>query len=57
MGKKIAAEGIQAIVIDTEQDYIKLGLAREIAEAMNAQYYKLEELESGQIAGAIKGCV
>lgn len=52
--KKIACEGIQTIVIDTEQDYIKLGLAREIAEAMNAQYYKLEELESGEITGAIK---
>lgn len=56
-GKKIAAEGIQAIVIDSEQDYIKLGLAREIAEAMNAQYYKLDELESGQIAVAVKSGV
>lgn len=56
-GKRIAAEGIQAIVIDSEQDYIKLGLAREIAEAMNAQYYKLDELESGQIAVAVKSGV
>lgn len=55
--KKIAAEGIQSIVIDTEQDFIKLGLAREIAEAMNARYYKLEELESGEIAGAVRGYI
>ncbi|KAJ52350.1 magnesium chelatase subunit D [Clostridium tetanomorphum] len=57
MGKIIAEEGIQTIVIDTEQDFIKLGLAKEIAQTMNAQYYKIEELEAGEIAGAVRGCV
>lgn len=56
-GNKIAAEGIQTIVIDTEQDFIKLGLAKDIADAMNAQYYKLEDLEAGEIAGTVRNCV
>ncbi|GAA0117531.1 magnesium chelatase subunit D family protein [Clostridium senegalense] len=57
MANIISKEGIQTIVIDTEQDFIKLGLAKEIAQAMDAEYYKLEDLEAGEIAGAIRECV
>lgn len=57
MANIISEEGIQSIVIDTEQDFIKLGLAKEIAQTMNAKYYKLEELEAGEIAGAVRDCV
>ncbi|TEB10409.1 magnesium chelatase subunit D family protein [Pelotomaculum propionicicum] len=55
--RKIAAEGIKSLVIDTERDYIKLGLARKIAEAMKADYQKLDELEAGRIACSVKGLV
>jgi len=54
MANLICAEGIQSIVIDTEQGFIKLGLAKEIAKAMNAKYYRLEELEAGEIAGLVR---
>ncbi|GAA0720464.1 VWA domain-containing protein [Clostridium malenominatum] len=54
MAKKILYEDIQSIVIDTENDFIKLGLAKELAEAMNAKYYKLEELEAGEIANTVR---
>ncbi|MBV1818356.1 magnesium chelatase subunit D family protein [Clostridium cochlearium] len=57
MANKIYEEGIQSIVIDSEQDFIKLGLAKEIAQAMDAKYYKLEELEAGEIAGAVRNYV
>ncbi len=57
IANKIASENIQSIVIDTEQDFIKLGLANNIAKAMNAQYYKLEDLGATEIASAIRGCV
>ncbi|WP_291579992.1 magnesium chelatase subunit D family protein [Clostridium sp. UBA6640] len=57
IANKIASENIQSIVIDTEQDFIKLGLANNIAEAMNAQYYKLEELGDREIASTVRGCV
>ena len=57
IANKIASENIQSIVIDTEQDFIKLGLANNIAKAMNAQYYKLEDLGATEIASTIRGHV
>lgn len=57
IANKIATENIQSIVIDTEQDFIKLGLANNIAKAMNAQYYKLEDLGATEIASTIRGHV
>lgn len=57
ISKKIRREGIQSIVVDTEQDFIKLGLARDIAQALGAKYYKLEELEGDQLAEAVRECV
>ncbi|NSW91369.1 MAG: magnesium chelatase subunit D family protein [Firmicutes bacterium] len=51
---RIAAEGIKTLVIDTECDFICLGLAKRIAEAMKADYYKLEELEANRIISAVK---
>lgn len=57
MASKIYKEGIQSIVIDTEKDFIKLGLAKEIAKAMDAKYYKLEEIEAGEIAGAVRSYI
>ena len=51
---RIAAERIKALVIDTECDFICLGLAGRIAEAMKADYYKLEELEADRIVSVVK---
>ena len=41
-----AAAGIRAIVVDAEQGFLRLGLARRLAEAMNADLISLEELSS-----------
>ncbi len=41
----IAAESIKSVVIDTENDFIKLGIPLKIAQAMDCEYYKLEDLE------------
>ncbi len=41
---KIKDEGIQALVVDSEEGFIKLELAKDISEVLGAQYYKLEEL-------------
>ena len=54
MAEKIALEGIQTIVIDTEQDYIKLHLAEEIAKCMDASYSKLEDLKADEIFTLVK---
>ncbi|MDI6617075.1 MAG: hypothetical protein QME45_00175 [Clostridiales bacterium] len=40
----IAAEGIKSFVIDTERDFVRLELVHRIANAMNAEYFKLENL-------------
>ncbi|WP_077368244.1 magnesium chelatase subunit D family protein [Anaerosalibacter sp. Marseille-P3206] len=52
---KIAKEGIQSIVLDTEQDFIKLKLAEDIAKKMDAKYYKIEELRADEILTAVNG--
>jgi len=45
---------IPSMVIDTELDFIKLGLARPIAEAMGAHYVKLDDLQGGSLAEAVR---
>lgn len=54
LGRKLKAEGINSLIIDTEKDFIELGLAKEMAEAMEAQYYKISDLESYEIEGAVR---
>jgi magnesium chelatase subunit D len=54
IGQKISAAGIQTIVVDTEVDFIKLGLARELAACMNARYYRIEDLEADVLADAVR---
>ncbi|MDU4698700.1 MAG: VWA domain-containing protein, partial [Paenibacillus sp.] len=53
-GSRLATEGIQTMVIDTEQGFVRLGYARKLAEALGAQYIRLEELEAGRIAQAVR---
>ena len=45
---------VPALVIDTELDFIKLELARPIAEAMDAHYVKLDELQADSLAQAVR---
>lgn len=54
LGRILRYEGINALVIDTEKDFIELGLAKEIAEAMGAKYYKLNQLEAFEIEGVVR---
>lgn len=54
MANIINKSDIQSLVIDTEQGFIKLGLAKKIADAMNSKYYSLKDLEADKIVGAIK---
>lgn len=54
MGRRIAGEGIQTIVVDTEVEFIKLGLAKQLAAAMGARYYRIEDLEADVLAEAVR---
>lgn len=49
MAEKIGQSGLTSVVIDTETDFIKLGVARTVARAMGASYYSLQELSEQKI--------
>ena len=45
---------IPAVVVDTEVGMLKFGLARPIAEAMDAQYIKLDDLQADGLAQVVR---
>lgn len=51
----IKSEGIRSMVIDSEQSFIDLGLARQISSAMDGKYLKLDELKADSIIEGLKG--
>ncbi len=54
MAEKIGKAKITSVVIDTESDFIKLGLAKKIAAAMGASYYRLDRLSQESILRIIR---
>ena len=54
MAALIEEKKIQSIVIDTELDFLKFGLAREVSNRMGAKYLKLEELRSDSLTEAVR---
>ena len=54
MAEKIKKAGITSVVIDTENDFIKLGVAKKIAHAMGATYYSLQKLSKEQILHIVR---
>ncbi len=54
IASRIAHSGIQAIVIDTESGFVKLGLPRRIADAMKAKYYSMEDLKAEKLSRIVR---
>jgi len=54
MASVVREQRIPALVIDTELDFIKLGLVKPIAEAMGAAYLKLDDLRGESLAQAVR---
>ena len=54
LSRTISDARIPAVVVDTEQDFIKLGLAQGIADSMSARYIKLEDLAAESLADAVR---
>lgn len=50
----VRQEKIHAVVIDTEKDFISLHIAQRIADAMDATYYKVDELKAEQLQSIVK---
>ncbi len=54
LARTISDARIPAVVVDTEQDFIKLGLAHGISDAMSARYIKLDDLAAESLADAVR---
>ncbi len=50
----IRRDGIPAMVVDTERDFISLHIAAQVAGAMNADYCKVDELRGDQLRAIVK---
>lgn len=50
----IRQDRIHTVVVDTEKDFISLHIARQLAEAMEASYYKVDELKAEQLQSIVK---
>ena len=50
----IGDDKIPSVVVDTESGFIKLGMVQSVAEAMGAQYLKLEDLRADSLAEAVR---
>jgi magnesium chelatase subunit D len=50
---EIAAAGVEALVVDAEDNDVRLGLARQLAEAMGAHYTVLPGLDPDALARAV----
>ena len=50
----LAARGVPAFVVDTEDGAVRLGMAGRVATAMGARCLRLEELAGAPLAGAVR---
>ena len=50
----IGDDKIPSVVVDTESGFIKLGMVQSVAEAMGAQYLKLDDLRADSLAEAVR---
>lgn len=49
----LAKRRVASLVLDSEQGYVRLGLARKVATWLNGQYLKLEALHADAVRGAV----
>lgn len=50
----IRQDHIHTVVVDTEKDFISLHIARQLADAMDAAYYKVDDLKAEQLQTIVK---
>lgn len=57
MAERIGKAGVTSIVIDTETDFIKLGIAKKVATAMEARYFSLKQLSEESLIRIVRQVV
>lgn len=50
----LESEKTATVVIDAEKSFVALGFAKKIARAMNAVYWKVDGIKSGQLSGVAR---
>lgn len=55
VASRIREAKIPSLVIDSEQSFVSFGLAHTLSDKLGAQYLRLEDLRSEQIADIVKG--
>lgn len=50
---RVGADNIKTVVIDTDQNFIRLHLAEKLAEAMNADRYEIDDLQAQSVLAAV----
>ena len=53
----LAERGVPALVLDTETGYLRLGKARQLAQALSAECLTLEELSAENLAITVRECI
>ena len=53
--RRVAEAHIPAVVIDTERQFVSLGLAARLAQEMGAPCYRVEELRARPLAQLVRG--
>lgn len=54
VARNARAANVKTVAVDTEQEYVSFGLVREISAEMGGLYFKLEELQAGNLVHIVR---
>ena len=54
LARQLSQRGTPALVLDSEQDFVRLGRARDLAQALSAEYLPLDQFSSQQLTLSIR---
>lgn len=52
--ESLANENVKIVLVDTETGFLKLGLGNKLAQKMQADYIRLDQLKAGELAQKVK---
>ena len=57
MAEQVRSSGVGAMVLDTENSYIRFGFAKQIAEHMNAEYVRLDDISGTAVEENVRSFI
>lgn len=57
VSEQVRLSGVGAMVLDTESSYIKFGFAKQIAERMNAEYIRLDDVSGSAVEENVRSFI